>query len=125
MADYSAQAVINTILSHAFPDDPIVGEEDAADLRAQTRESEVLRARVVELADDVLAQPPLSSSSPALLPLGINGDGDGGERAEWGLGKRCGADALLNAIDRGAHAGGQRSGRAFRSILFFFFFSYT
>ncbi|KAH9987616.1 hypothetical protein BJV74DRAFT_951621 [Russula compacta] len=117
VADYSAQAVINTILSHAFPDDPIVGEEDAADLRAPTKESEVLRARVVELADDVLAQPPLSSSSssssPALLPLGIDpasGDGDG-ELAEWGLGKRWGVEAILKAIDRGADAGGRRSGR--------------
>ncbi|KAJ9064424.1 3'(2'),5'-bisphosphate nucleotidase [Entomophthora muscae] len=29
VADYSAQAVINTILSEKFPNDPIVGEEDA------------------------------------------------------------------------------------------------
>ncbi|KAH9979513.1 hypothetical protein BGW80DRAFT_1435017 [Lactifluus volemus] len=42
VADYSAQAVINTILSCAFPFDPIVGEEDSADLRDNT----TLRARV-------------------------------------------------------------------------------
>lgn len=95
VADFAAQAVINTVLSHAFPDDSIVGEEDAADLRAATPESDVLRARVVELADDVLAQPPHVQA---------------GERAEWGLGRRWGADALLSAIDRGCHVGG-RTGR--------------
>ncbi|KAI0288768.1 hypothetical protein BC826DRAFT_1107507 [Russula brevipes] len=65
VADYAAQAVINTILSHAFPDDPIVGEEDAAELRAP--EGEALRTRVVELADDVLAQPPFSPLPLRLL----------------------------------------------------------
>ncbi|KAH9172525.1 3',5'-bisphosphate nucleotidase [Lactarius sanguifluus] len=95
VADFAAQAVINTVLSHAFPDDPIVGEEDAADLRAATPESDVLRTRVVELADDVLAQPPREHA---------------GERAEWGLGRRWGSDALLGAIDRGCHVGG-RTGR--------------
>ncbi|KAH8995959.1 3',5'-bisphosphate nucleotidase [Lactarius akahatsu] len=95
VADFAAQAVINTVLSHAFPDDPIVGEEDAADLRTATPESDALRARVVELADDVLAQLPREHA---------------GERAEWGLGRRWGSDALLGAIDRGCHVGG-RAGR--------------
>ena len=107
MADFAAQAVINTVLLHAFPDDPIVGEEDAADLRAATPESDVLRTRVVELADDVLAQPPNVQA---------------GERAEWGLGKRWGVDALLAAIDRGCHIGG-RTGRT-SSLPDFFSFSY-
>jgi len=123
VADYAAQAVINTVLSHAFPDDPIIGEEDAADLRASSSSSsgtakesaDALRARVVELADDILAQPPLppspesdSDSDPTSTGIG----GGGGERAEWGLGRRWGAEALLKAIDRGQHAGG-RTGRAF------------
>jgi 3'(2'), 5'-bisphosphate nucleotidase len=78
VADYAAQAVINTILSQAFPEDPIVGEEDASDLRVTTTETEArqaLRARVVELADDILAQPPTGrsptsspSSPPCFLP---------------------------------------------------------
>ena len=137
VADYAAQAVINTVLSHAFPDDPIIGEEDASDLRASssssttgtstTKESgDVLRARVVELADDILAQPPLPSfppspeSGPTDIGIGTAGGGDGGggggggERAEWGLGRRWGAEALLKAIDRGNHAGG-RTGRTFVS----------
>ncbi|KAH9986851.1 hypothetical protein BJV77DRAFT_1070764 [Russula vinacea] len=116
VADYSAQAVINTILSQAFPEDPIVGEEDASDLRAPTTEAgHALRARVVELADDILAHPPLTlgtSSGDADSDPDPESDigGGGGERAEWGLGRRWGADALLKAIDRGSHAGG-RSGR--------------
>ncbi len=121
MADYSAQAVINIILSQAFPEDPIVGEEDASDLRAQNEVSQALRARVVELADDILAQLPLSSSSPP----GAASDSEfgGGERAEWGLGRRWGADALLKAIDRGDYAGG-RSGRTsvYLSVLIPFVF---
>jgi 3'(2'), 5'-bisphosphate nucleotidase len=117
VADYSAQAVINIVLSQAFPEDPIVGEEDATDLRKPkhlnddddddeaARQAAALSARVVQLADDVLAQPLLA---------------DVGERAEWGLGRRWGADALLKAIDRGSHAGG-RSGRASRFVFNFFF----
>jgi len=118
VADYSAQAVINTILSQAFPDDPIVGEEDAADLRAPNDETSLaLRARVVELADGVLALPALSPrGAGAGAASDSNSDflcGEGeGERAEWGLGRRWGGDALLKAIDRGNYAGG-RSGRAF------------
>jgi HAL2 family 3'(2'),5'-bisphosphate nucleotidase len=34
VADFAAQAAINTFLHRAFPFDPIVGEEDSADLRA-------------------------------------------------------------------------------------------
>lgn len=33
MADFGAQAIISHVLEQAFPDDPIIGEEDAADLR--------------------------------------------------------------------------------------------
>jgi len=131
VADYAAQAVVNTVLSHAFPDDPIIGEEDASDLRTfssssstgTTKESsDALRARVVELADDILAQPPLppspDSDSESDISVGGDGGGGGGERAEWGLGRRWGAEALLEAIDRGKHAGG-RTGRALRFLRSF------
>jgi 3'(2'), 5'-bisphosphate nucleotidase len=119
VADYSAQAVVNTILSHAFPDQPIVGEEDSADLRA-TGESAVLRACVVELADDTLVPPPLHTTTS-----GSGGEED--ERAEWGVGMQWGAEALLEAIDRGSYASG-RSGRTYEPLgwtsishpLFFF-----
>jgi 3'(2'), 5'-bisphosphate nucleotidase len=94
VADYSAQAVVNPILSHVFPDGPIVGEEALVDLRAATGKSAVLHARVVKLADNVLVR----------LPLHTTTSGGGGEeeeeRAEWG------ADALLEAIGRGSYASG-------------------
>ncbi|KZV75022.1 3(2),5-bisphosphate nucleotidase HAL2 [Peniophora sp. CONT] len=91
VADFSAQAVVNTILSHAYPSDPIVGEEDADDLRT----NETLRERVVQLANDTLAEEPLVEL---------------GEQTSWGLGKRWSSDELLQIIDRGNYEGG-RTGR--------------
>jgi 3'(2'), 5'-bisphosphate nucleotidase len=121
VGDFSAQAVINTILSQAFPEDPIVGEEDATDLRVPNEATQALCARVVELADDILAQPPrpaASHPSPSSSPDSSDiGNIEEGEKAEWGLGRRWGTDALLKAIDRGNHAGGLRSGRASRFVL--------
>ncbi|KAJ3852992.1 hypothetical protein EV368DRAFT_73725 [Lentinula lateritia] len=93
VGDFSAQAVISSMLHRAFPDDPIVGEEDAADLRAESGAS--LRDRIVELANEALT-----------AELGI------GDIAEWGIGPGAeqSVDNLLDAIDRGNHEGG-RSGR--------------
>ena len=93
MGDYSAQAVVNTILNRMFPDDPIVGEEDAADLRLDS--GTALRERIIQLANETLTAP--------LVP---------GEQEEWGLGPNHGrtTEQLLDAIDRGAYNGG-RTGR--------------
>lgn len=93
VADYSAQAVINTILGRTYPDDPIVGEEDAADLRAES--ASPLRNRIVELANEAFAAELRS-----------------GEQPNWGLGPNSAqtAEQILSAIDRGNYAGG-RSGR--------------
>ena len=55
VADFSAQAVVNTILMREFPQDPIVGEEDTKDLRGP--EAATLQAKVVELANSVLPAP--------------------------------------------------------------------
>ncbi|KAG6337178.1 hypothetical protein ID866_1892 [Astraeus odoratus] len=90
VADYSAQAVVNTILGRAFPADPIVGEEDAADLRQGG--AEALRNRIVELANEALT-----------ADLGI------GDMAEWGLGpgQERTLEELLDAIDRGNDPGGR------------------
>ncbi|KAK2465004.1 hypothetical protein APHAL10511_003080 [Amanita phalloides] len=93
VGDYAAQAVISSMLGRAFPQDHIVGEEDASDLRADS--GVALRKRIAELANDCLT---------AELTLGDN--------VEWGLGpgnERSTAE-LLDAIDRGNHAGG-RTGR--------------
>ncbi|KAL0947948.1 hypothetical protein HGRIS_010577 [Hohenbuehelia grisea] len=93
VADYSAQAVISTMLAHAFPADSIVGEEDSSDLRAESGSD--LRSRVIELANEALT---------ADLALGDN--------AEWGIGpgQAKSPEQLLDAIDRGNFAGG-RHGR--------------
>jgi len=92
VADYAAQAVINTILTRSFPDDPIVGEEDAKVLRsAQTDELKHLRHHVVQLANDALSSPPTAD-----------------ERTEWGVGAPRTEDELLDAIDRGMYEGGRK-----------------
>ena len=98
VGDFSAQAVINTILNRTFPDDPIVGEEDAADLRVES--GKVLRARIAELANETL--------TAELQP---------GEKEEWGLGPNHTrtTDQLLDAIDRGNYEGG-RTGREWFSF---------
>lgn len=96
VGDYSAQAVVNTILGRAFPTDPIVGEEDAAELRQGS--GETLGNRIVTLANEALA-----------ADLGAD------ETSEWGLGpgQTRTPDELLDAIDRGSDQGG-RVGRASR-----------
>ena len=68
MGDFSAQAVVNTILSRAFPGDPIVGEEDTKDLRGDSPEVTMLRNRIIDLAAENLGG-----------ELGL------GEMEEWGL----------------------------------------
>jgi 3'(2'), 5'-bisphosphate nucleotidase len=103
VGDYSAQAVINTILSRAFPDDPIVGEEDSKDLRGDAGIQ--LRSRIVELANEAL------SADIAL-----------GDSSEWGIGpgESRTVDELLDAIDRGNNAGGP-TGRKYNLFLYSFF----
>ncbi|KAL5498380.1 MET22 [Sanghuangporus vaninii] len=90
VGDYAAQAVVNTILANAFPDDKVVGEEDSSDLRLETNTD--LRNRVVELANQALTDD---------LTLGDN--------VQWGFGpgsERTSGE-LMNAIDRGNHQGGK------------------
>ncbi|KAJ7361184.1 hypothetical protein DFH08DRAFT_921308 [Mycena albidolilacea] len=93
VGDYAAQALISSMLKNAFPADPIVGEEDAADLRAE--EGKVLRDRIVELANEALVAPLVE-----------------GDKPEWGIGpgQAKSAAELLDAIDRGNYDGG-RTGR--------------
>lgn len=95
VGDFAAQAVVNTILGSAFPQDSIVGEEDSKDLKDETNRE--LRSRVVELANVALTED---------LALGDNTD--------WriGPGRSRSAEDILNAIDRGNYQGG-RSGRKF------------
>jgi 3'(2'), 5'-bisphosphate nucleotidase len=58
VADYSAQAVINTVLRDAFPDVRIVGEESAQGLcTSQDAQMVYLRERITQLANSVLDRP--------------------------------------------------------------------
>ncbi|KZT03058.1 3(2),5-bisphosphate nucleotidase HAL2 [Laetiporus sulphureus 93-53] len=93
VGDFSAQAVVNIILGRTFPKDPIVGEEDSADLRGDSSAS--LRERVVELANEALTAPLQT-----------------GEKEQWGLGPSNArtAEELMDAVDRGNYPGG-RTGR--------------
>ncbi|KAJ7070493.1 hypothetical protein C8F01DRAFT_1106619 [Mycena amicta] len=93
VGDYAAQALISTMLARAFPDDPIVGEEDAKDLRVE--EGRVLRERIVELANEAIVAPLRDDDVVA-----------------WGIGpgQAKTTDELLDAIDKGNYNGG-RSGR--------------
>ena len=54
MADFSAQAIVNTCLEKHFPNDPIVGEEDSRDLQGDV--GKVLREKVYSLTNGVLDQ---------------------------------------------------------------------
>jgi len=51
IADYSAQAIVNSILSKEFPSDQIVGEEDAMHLRSKGKD---LTPRIVALVNSSL-----------------------------------------------------------------------
>lgn len=94
VGDFSAQAVINTIITHAFPQDKIVGEEDAADMRQES--GLALRNRIVELTNETLTAP--------LQP---------DEQEGWGLGPKHAQSSaqIMDVIDRGNYNGG-RAGRA-------------
>ncbi|EIW77603.1 3(2),5-bisphosphate nucleotidase HAL2 [Coniophora puteana RWD-64-598 SS2] len=89
VGDFAAQALVNTILKNAFPDDVIVGEEDSADLRPENASQ--MRARVAQLANDAITAPLVE-----------------GEDAAWGLGpgKEQTETQLLDTVDRGNHQGG-------------------
>ncbi|KAF7724739.1 hypothetical protein EC973_000767 [Apophysomyces ossiformis] len=52
VADFSAQAIVNTYLYKHFPKDPIIGEEDSKDLRGDA--GKVLREKVHSLTNGVL-----------------------------------------------------------------------
>ncbi|CAA7266902.1 unnamed protein product [Cyclocybe aegerita] len=89
VGDFAAQAVIASILTHAFPGDPIVGEEDASDLRLP--EGKEMKDRIVSLANEALTEE---------LALGDN--------VNWGIGPGAKKtdEELLDAIDRGRYEGG-------------------
>ena len=54
IADYGSQAIVNAILRSVFPKDPIVGEEDANELRTNPE----LREKVWKLVSCTLQETP-------------------------------------------------------------------
>jgi 3'(2'), 5'-bisphosphate nucleotidase len=53
VADFGAQAIVNSIIHKHFPNDPIVGEEDSKDLQ----EDSVMRQKVLDLVNGVAESP--------------------------------------------------------------------
>jgi 3'(2'), 5'-bisphosphate nucleotidase len=82
VADFASQAVVCSMLQQAFPDDPVVGEENAKALRSD--EQAVLRQSVVHHASSVLAQtlerPPTEDQ---VLDLIDHGNGEASTNRYW------------------------------------------
>ncbi|KAK0522542.1 3'(2'),5'-bisphosphate nucleotidase [Tilletia horrida] len=97
VGDFSAQAVVNTVLAAHFPQDAIVGEEDSADLRGEGEDKVKLRQQIYDLANEALARPEQDCPAEQV------------QENKWGSAK-VDTEQLLKAIDRGNSAGG-RSGR--------------
>ena len=95
VADFAAQAVVCAVLEAELPDDRVVGEEDAADLRqgAHATLRDAVTRHVVETLAEVSALPPQPDATAGTVP------GATGELAE----------RVLAWIDRGgAQASGAR-----------------
>lgn len=78
VADFAAQAVINWHLSQAFPSDPIVAEEDAAQL-AEPAQAD-LRSRVLR---HVQAAVPIATHAALLDLIARGGHGGGAHGRFW------------------------------------------
>jgi 3'(2'), 5'-bisphosphate nucleotidase len=88
IADFAAQALIISAIRHAFPDDGLVGEEDASALR----DDPALRDRVYDLVTSALRALPKDVAEAA-------GPGP------------TSVDEMISMIDLGAAGEGGRSGR--------------
>ncbi|KAK6202820.1 3'5'-bisphosphate nucleotidase [Scheffersomyces amazonensis] len=53
VGDYASQAIINHAIKLNFPNDEIVGEEDADSLREESEESKNLNSRILQIINDV------------------------------------------------------------------------
>lgn len=85
VADYAAQALVSTLIGKSFPDYPLIGEEDATDLK--TEEQASVREKIVELANKALSE----------------NSGTSQDQAVWNIvGKEpLPTETWLDAIDRG------------------------
>jgi 3'(2'), 5'-bisphosphate nucleotidase len=80
VADYGAQALVSAVLAGAFPHDPLVGEEDATDLRAA--ENAELREKVVTAVTQVSAG---LSAEQILAAIDRGNYAGGGTGRHWTL----------------------------------------
>jgi len=84
VADFASQAMICHALAAAFPDDPVVGEEGAAELRGD--DAAALRGKVVDHVNQALQQ---NLAADAVLDLidrgGFNPTTDAGVKRYWTL----------------------------------------
>jgi 3'(2'), 5'-bisphosphate nucleotidase len=80
VADFGAQAIISAALQAAFPDDAVIGEESADDLR--TPEGHVLRDHVVS---QVLAITPDTDTDAVLAAIDRCTDEGGPHGRHWAL----------------------------------------
>jgi len=89
VGDYAAQAVMASLLHTVFPNDPIVGEENATELRKS--ENKDLLHHITTLVNEGLTD--------ERLPY---------EREEWaiGMGYDISPREVRDAIDRGNYGGG-------------------
>ena len=90
------------MLSKAYPNDPIVGEEDAKDLRQSTDESKQLKNRVVDLVNAELSKPQAA-----------------GEADDLELGVTRSETELLDAIDRGTFEGSAKGSMSLCHSMFY------
>lgn len=80
VADYGAQALVSAALADAFPQDPLVGEEDATDLRSPANAE--LREKVVAAVSQV--SPDLSAEQ-ILAAIDRGNYAGGGTGRHWTL----------------------------------------
>lgn len=71
VADFSAQAIVNTYLKDHFPEDPIVGEEDSKDLQGDV--GKTLREKVFSLTNGVLGDNEKLSEQQVSFVLYVGG----------------------------------------------------
>ncbi|ORX47060.1 3',5'-bisphosphate nucleotidase [Hesseltinella vesiculosa] len=83
VADFSAQAIVNTYLTQSFPEDPIVGEEDSKDLRGDV--GKILREKVFSLTNGVLDAQEKLTEDQILAAIDRGNYAGGAKGRHWAL----------------------------------------
>jgi 3'(2'), 5'-bisphosphate nucleotidase len=112
IADYGAQAVVNRILMSALPDDPVVGEEDASQLRDPVHSA--LLAKILEQ----VAQSDTDIDNSSLLDAIDHGNADpGGCDRFWTLDPIDGTKGFLRGDQYAIALGLIENGRVVLGVL--------